>query len=328
MYVWMFLLAVMLMVGQPAPTQAQDGIDLSRVVYHGADLRQFQPTVTITGVEFASGETRGVRLLFDRSVLNARWPAVQVWNNNPADPLDGQVQWTFGACVQSAGRWHCAPLFEMWGDAGGTRQAKEWTGAPPWERAADGRNQFQANWAYDCGRFGAMCQVAPQIGEEMAFFMVAGGVRPGTSNHPTVAERSNVVRVTLAPIGVVRPLVDGPVYVPTAPAPTPVPPTPAPQPTPAPVDADAFRQWAAEFERWAHDVAAWSREQTAYQNGQLQAIQDQNERIYRDLVARVDAAAAKAPTEPVRVDQGNARGILNLILGIAGAVGGGIAAVR
>lgn len=97
---------------------------------------------------------------------------------------------------------------------------------------------------------------------------------------------------------------------------------------PVAVSPDAFRAWAADFERWARDFAEWSRRQTEYQNDQLKAIQDQNERIYRDVVARIEASSQKAPIEPVKVDQGNARGIVNLILGIAGAVGGGIAAVR
>lgn len=137
-------------------------------------------------------------MLFNRAQVNARWRDVVVW------PPAGYIQWTLFACVRPNGtQWHCAGMHEFWSDRRGA--PREWTGAALLENASNGRNNWPANWAYD-GRWGEMQFYTPRPGEEIAFFMVAGAVRPGSSDHKTVLERSNVVRVRLAVSGIAQPM--------------------------------------------------------------------------------------------------------------------------
>ena len=304
------LLVVALLLA--APVRAQDGIDLSQAVITGPPVQTWPATVTVSGVEFAPGESRGVRLIFDRSQVNTRWPDVIVW------PPAGYIQWTLYACVRpDRVTWHCGGMHEFWGDRHGA--PREWSGAPLLERASNGTNHWQANWAYD-GRWGQMNAYVPAAGDEIGFFMVAGAHRPGSSNHPTVSERSNVVRVRLAPSGTATPIGGStvpPVVSPTGP--TPVPPASTPN--------EAFYVWAGGFERWAREYADWTRQHNEYQTQLLQQLGEQNERIYQDLAARIDASSAKAPEEPVRVDSNNVRGWVSLIMSIGGAVGAGIAGI-
>lgn len=185
-------------VGGGGGSAGPDGINLSQAVFHGLNVASWAPTVTVTGVEFGMGASAGVRLLFNRSEVNRRWPDVVVW------PPAGHIQWTLFACVRPNGtQWHCGGMHEFWSDRRGA--PREWTGAALLENAANGRNNWPANWAYD-GRWGQMQSYLPRPGDEIGFFMVAGAVRPGSSDHRTVFERSNVVRVRLAATGIALPM--------------------------------------------------------------------------------------------------------------------------
>lgn len=183
--------------GGVPPSSGVDGIDLSRAVFHGVNVSSWAPTVTVSAVEFAPGASNGVRLHFNRQQANSRWPDVVVWQPG------GTIQWTLFACVRPNGtQWQCAGMHEFWSNKRGA--PREWTGAPLLESAGNGRNNWQANWAYDA-RWGDMRFYTPAAGHEIAFFMVAGAVRPGSSDHRSVAERSNVVRVRLAASGIAQP---------------------------------------------------------------------------------------------------------------------------
>jgi hypothetical protein len=163
-----------------------DQIPLSQAVMYGTDVRSWPATIAVTAVETAPGADKGVYLEFDRARMNARWPDVLNW------PPDGYLQWTLFACVPIQGTWHCGGVHEFWSDRKGAPRV--WSGANLLETAGDGRNNWQANWAYD-GRWGRMQEFVPVEGSRVAFFAVAGALRPGTSDHQTVQERSNVVLV-------------------------------------------------------------------------------------------------------------------------------------
>lgn len=186
---------------------------------------QYQPTVAITGVEFAPGDKAGVRLFFDRSAVNARWPDVLVWPN-PTNPQDGHVQWTLFAGLKIAGRWIMGSMFEFWSDRHGP--AKLWTGAAPWEH----RN-WNVNWAYSQLRWGNLATAEVAIGTPVAFMMAAGAIRGGSSSHPTFPERSGIVVVPLQERGIVL-IETGAPTDPPIPPPPPLPPTPNPPVPPAP----------------------------------------------------------------------------------------------
>lgn len=183
---WLLACVTLFALSIPSTGAAQvpsDMLDLSTAQVYGTDFRSWTPTVAVTNVELSSRE--GVRLVFDRSAVNGRWPDVLNW------PPAGYLQWTLGACVKVRASWHCAPLHEFWSDRHGAPRI--WSGAHPLTLADDGaRNNWQANWAYD-GRWGAMSSYVPAAGDDIAFFAIAGAVRPGTSNHITVTERSNIV---------------------------------------------------------------------------------------------------------------------------------------
>lgn len=172
----------------PAPSTNRDAIKIDAVQFYSPiDPKQYAQTITLQGVEFRSGETFGVRFGFDRGQLNARWPDVVVW------PPAGYIQWTLFAGFQINGVWHMGGYHEFWSDRNGPPRI--WTGANPLE-LINGRTNWQANWSYD-NRWGALSNYTPRAGDQIALMMVAGSVRPGSSNHPTVAERSNIVVVPL-----------------------------------------------------------------------------------------------------------------------------------
>ena len=190
-----------LMCGAANAQVPGDMIDLSKADFYGTNVSEWAPTVALTGVELRSGSNLGVRAEFDRAHVNSRWPDVLNW------PPDGYLQWTLYACVPVP-KWTCAGMHEFWSDMKGAPRV--WTGAHPMEKTLDGRSHWKADWAYD-GRWGAMQTFDPEPGKQMAFFMVAGAIRPGTSDHVTVRERSNVVVGALALQAIWRPTaVDNP----------------------------------------------------------------------------------------------------------------------
>ena len=202
-----FLLSVVVWLSLLSPFQlhAQDGIDLTRAVFHGQNqVASWAAPVRITGVEFKQGtqEDRsvGVRLLFaDTLAMRERWPYVtpKGW--------DGPIRFTVWMGKRINGAWHVLPAITMYDTAWGT-------GAPLPSRWKE--------WVYFDQAF---LNSPPAIGEEMVFFASAGVAR---FDAPTfsVAERSNVARVILKETGVSPAL--GVIPEPQ--------PEPQPQPTPAP----------------------------------------------------------------------------------------------
>lgn len=190
-----------------------DDIDVRSATFHGPiNPATYTPTIDLTGVEFKAGS--GIRPIFSRPAMNGRWPDVLVW------PPAGYIQWTLWAGFQIDGVWHVGAFLEMWSDRHGI--PREWTGAHPLERNDDNsNNNWQGNWAYDRSRWGALAGYTPKSGDRMALMMTAGSTRPGSSNHPTVPERSNIFVVPLKLNGIEA-------------ASEPATPTPAPAPIPAP----------------------------------------------------------------------------------------------
>lgn len=166
-----------------------DDIGVQSATFYGPiNPATYTPTIGLTGVEFS--QKHGLRPLFDRPAMNGRWPDVLVW------PPAGYIQWTLWAGFQIDGVWHVGAFLEMWSDRNGP--AREWTGAHPLERNDDNsNNNWQGNWAYDRGRWGALAGYVPKVDDRIALMLTAGSTRPGSSNHPTVPERSNILVVPL-----------------------------------------------------------------------------------------------------------------------------------
>lgn len=181
-----------------------DGIDLKSVQWHGTpDISDWPITLDLQGVEFkagsaSDGNTVGVRPIFDRGVMNQRWPDVR------PDGWDGFIQFTIGAIVKVNGVWHGAGLHEFWSNRNG--DARIWTGAPILTQWAD--------WVYRNQWGPEMESYRPAVGDEIGFFLVAGD-RRSPHNIGPVRERTNVIRVKLAANGVADAL--APVGVPTPP---------------------------------------------------------------------------------------------------------------
>lgn len=257
-----------------------DAIDLAAVTIHGVDVRGWAATVPLPVVELSPGS--GVTPQMDRGVMNARWPDVQVWNN-PSNPLDGYIQWTLWACVPLSGTWHCGGMHEFWGNRKGPHRQS--TGAHPLEFAPDNQSldNWRGNWAYD-GRWGEMASYVPRDGDEFIVFMTAGAIRPGTSNHQTVQERSNLVKCTLRLRSTCRAS-----EMPAPPPPGPPPPSPPP---PSPGDG------GISTEQYAHLVAliqTLSKQMEASNAWQFQeAERARQSDTY--LVARLETLAAQCRT--------------------------------
>lgn len=200
----------------------RDDIDLGAAVFYGPlNPATCAATVPLTGVEFKTGKGLGLRPLFQRPEMNTRWPDALVW------PPKGYIQWTLCAGFQIAGQWHIGAMHEFWSDRHGP--PREWTGAHPLEMNDDGsNNNWQGNWAYARDRWGALAGYIPKAGDRMALVLVAGAVRPGSSNHPTVAERSNVIVVPLQLNGIA--LVTEPATEPAPSEPLPLSEEPATEP--------------------------------------------------------------------------------------------------
>lgn len=253
----------------------KDAIDIGLVKFYDGpvDVSGYAATVDLTGVEFHPADDRGVRFIFDRATVNARWPDFTLpgW--------DGPLQWTLYAGFQVGGQWQMGGFHEMWSDRGG--KAREWTGAHPAVKVGD-KTHWQANWAYDRNRFGDLCGIAPYEGISMALMMVAGGARPGTSDHPTVRERSNIIVVPVRMSGmelVQLPTVPPAPSVPDAQAD--VPPASAPNSTPGVPASVDLSPLLAELKRGA-DAAEASRDALV----RIAAAQERSQKAL-DLLARL-----------------------------------------
>jgi hypothetical protein len=166
----------------------KDAIDINAVQFYSpVPVAGFASTVDLIGAEFHPADDKGIKPLFDRRAL-AGWPDFTLpgW--------DGPLQWTIFMGFQINGRWHMGAMLEFWSDRLGS--PREWTGAHP-AVVSEGLTHWQRHLAYAKDRYGALSNVAPYEGIPMALMMVAGGARPGTSNHPTVPERSNIIVVPL-----------------------------------------------------------------------------------------------------------------------------------
>jgi hypothetical protein len=234
----------------------KDAIDINAVQFYSpVPVAGFASTVDLLGAEFHPADNKGVRLVFDRAQVNAKWPDFTLpgWT--------GALQWTFFAGFQIAGKWHMAGLHEFWSDRGGS--PREWTGAHPAVKAGE-KTHWQANWAYDNNRFGPLTSVAPYEGLAMALMMVAGGARAGTSNHPTVPERSNIIVVPLKMSGT-ETVSNEPVPPASEPEPQPA---PVPVPVPSPVPDSGFQTLESLLVR----IAEASEANAAFQQDTLKAL--------------------------------------------------------
>ncbi|MGE3507919.1 MAG: hypothetical protein AB7N65_03440 [Vicinamibacterales bacterium] len=205
-----------------------DGIDLKQAVIHNSptDVHQWPIGLELQGVEFKAGTASdancGVRPIFDRQAMNARWPDVRVWTHDPVTgrpnaPTDGWIQYTIWAFVRTGPVWRGAALHEFWSDRFG--KPRVWTGAPILTQWSD--------WVYR-NQWGAEMQAyQPKAGDEIAFMLTAGD-RRSPHNLGDVRERTNVVRVRLAAAGIPD-LLGGDEAV----APPPQPPQPPESTTPA-----------------------------------------------------------------------------------------------
>lgn len=200
----------------------KDMLDISTLQIHAApDVRSWPATVRIKGLEWRPGPSEGLR--FDCEGLD-RWP------DYTPPGWDGPIQYTvwMAVPVPPAGQWHTSGFIQMWRRNGSNRSSKDngWTGAPPL--------RYYKEWVYD-PRWGAMNHFVPTPGLPIAFFLTAGNARlgsaPGADRVTTLAERSNIVRVTI-PNGDFGMFTFGGAPDPK-PEPTPTP-TPTPNPTPVP----------------------------------------------------------------------------------------------
>lgn len=195
---------ILVLVLFAAPAFAQDGIDLSAAVWHGTpNVSGWPITVSLESVEFkpgreSDGNTVGVRPIFNRPQMNARWPEVRPvgW--------EGTIQFTIAACVRPQSVWHCAGLHEFWSDRNGAPRV--WTGAPILTQWYD--------WVYR-GQWGSEMEAyRPKLGDEIVFGLIAGDRR--LMDLGEVRERSNFVRVPIVEAGIPVPLSTVP-SVPTEP---------------------------------------------------------------------------------------------------------------
>ena len=235
----------------------KDAIDINAIQFYSpVPVAGFASTVDLLGAEFATADNKGVRYIFDRAQVNAKWPDFTLpgWT--------GALQWTACAGFQINGKWHMAGLHEFWSDRGGA--PREWTGAHPAVKA-EGKTHWEANWAYDRNRFGELTGVAPYEGLAMALMMVAGGARPGTSAHNTVPERSNIIVVPLRMSGVemVRDETPAPVVPPVS--------EPVPIPEPEPTMPNPGTNLPA-FESLLVRIAEASEANAAFQQQTLKAL--------------------------------------------------------
>jgi hypothetical protein len=225
----------------------KDAIDINAVQFYSpVHVAGFASTVDLIGAEFHPADDKGIKPLFDRRAL-AGWPDFTLpgW--------DGPLQWTIFMGFQINGRWHMGAMLEFWSDRLGS--PREWTGAHP-AVVSEGLTHWQRHLAYAKDRYGALSNVAPYEGIPMALMMVAGGARPGTSNHPTVPERSNIIVVPLKMSGTETVSNE------------PVPPASEPEPVPVPVPVPP----SPNLESLLVRIAEASEANAAFQQDTLKAL--------------------------------------------------------
>jgi hypothetical protein len=147
-----------------------DAIDLNAVQFHGSpNVATWPITVTLEGVEFSPGERNGVRPIFNRNAVNARWPDVR------PDNWEGDIQFCLWAFVKVNGVWHGGALHEFWSDRKG--EPRVWTGAPFLENGVKGGPNWQENWVYRTDVYHPMHECTMALGAEVGFMLTSGDVR-------------------------------------------------------------------------------------------------------------------------------------------------------
>lgn len=238
------LLALCFLGGALQSTAQTDGYDLRSCVIHGSpNVAGWPITVPLVNVEFKSGtaahgNTVGVRPIFDRSLMNLRWPDVKPvgW--------DGYIQYTLWAFVFPNGKCHGAGLHEFWSNRNGA--ARVWTGAPILTQWSD--------WVYRNQWGSEMEQYVPRAGDPIGFMLTAGDRR--LMDLGDVRERTQLLMVRLAGDGMGEPAV--PASPPTShPEPPPQPiPDPPPPPVSLPPDLSEVYRRIEELRSRVNELAA------------------------------------------------------------------------
>lgn len=204
----------------------QDAFDLSQAeILRSPDVRGWQATRAITAA--ALSPSAGFSLAFDRALPDS-WK----WASNP-NVASENFQFTVWFFVNYGGRWHGAGFVQMW-------QGR------PFENNAVPSLLDDPGFAVLWGNQGSALagvfgNYQPAGGDQVGIMVSAGNAR-GVQDVTSVAERSNVVLVTLPDRGRT-----GSWSFPdqAQPAPDPKPGDPAPQPS-TPVDMAAIN---ARFDR-------------------------------------------------------------------------------
>lgn len=212
-----------------------DMIDLSTALFMSSPVVVAWPaTRRITHVHCdARG---GFVLTFDQPLPDS-WK----WKSNPDVPTDN-VQFTVWAVVKVSGVWIAAGFVEMW------QGRPMGDGSLPAIFAVNGGAPGYTNWWGDVRRlWGSMSLYVPQPGDQIGLMVSAGNGRL-RSDVTSVAERSNVVVVTLAADDAldVDYQADG---APPVPSPVPQPPTPTPAPVPGKPPDEILAEFLADVER-------------------------------------------------------------------------------
>jgi len=280
----LFLVLFAILATGPVAAQTDD-ITVTDVVFHQLGQVQSWPaTITLQTVEFKDqgGADRavGVRPVFaDEAAMRARWP-----NVTPTG-WTGTVRTTVWPVVRCGdGRWHTVAAIVMYDGAWGT-------GAPLTQPGG------WVNWVYFDA---ALLQCTPKTGDEIGFFVTAGGTRWDNVTI-SVPERSNIVKVRLLANGLgVRE--------------TPAPPVPPPAP-PSPVFTRADYEHLLEvldgLRQQIEDEKAWLYAEQQREVASDAAFQAYLEATVADLRSRLEAQPGAGNTA---IDVTNlAAGIANLI---------------
>lgn len=173
------ILALALMLGLAAPSfaQVQDAIPLGPAVFHLAPdhVKGWPITNPITKLELRSEQGKGVGV----ELANP-----EKWPDFVPPGWDGAINWTLWIGIPCQGKVHFTASIEFWDGKNG-RDRKYWTGAPL-------LTDYDA-WTYHVP---TMLACAPTKGSKIYFMAVPVSHRQN-KGHESVAERSQVVEVTL-----------------------------------------------------------------------------------------------------------------------------------
>ena len=160
-----------------------DAVDVNSLQYFNSpDPKLFKSTVNLDKLTYSS--LTG----FSFNLGHNSWP------DYTPPGWDGPIYCTLWAGFYIDNAWKVAGFMQFY-------RNKIWTGAPVLELAPDNRNEWNANWAYDSGRWPGLTQYTPKPGDEMIIFITAGNARKGSAGPEpditSVAERTNIVKIKL-----------------------------------------------------------------------------------------------------------------------------------